>query len=256
MVMGAMDTGKSTLSRLIISAGIEQGRLVAYVDADVGQSTRRPSDMRRAQVAARAIRPRRHRSCRRAPVRRVHHPRAAGPPPCRGDLRPGHPGKGARRPGRHRHHGNGVGGDRRDAQVLQDRAMPPRQGGRAAAGHRDGADRRDAPTILLGRGDRLRRRSRGAPGVTRPAGGTAHRPAGRRLRPAARALEGASHRLRPHPPCRSGPLRGSTVSSSGSRTEPAAVSGSASSSSPRTCFARDHQRRRRHAGPAGSGRSG
>ena len=39
MVMGAMDTGKSTLSRLIISAGLEQGRLVAYVDADVGQST-------------------------------------------------------------------------------------------------------------------------------------------------------------------------------------------------------------------------
>ena len=39
MVVGAMDTGKSTLSRLIISAGLEQGRLVAYVDADVGQST-------------------------------------------------------------------------------------------------------------------------------------------------------------------------------------------------------------------------
>jgi polynucleotide 5'-hydroxyl-kinase GRC3/NOL9 len=39
MLVGAPDTGKSTLSRQIIAQGLEMGRAVAYVDADVGQST-------------------------------------------------------------------------------------------------------------------------------------------------------------------------------------------------------------------------
>jgi polynucleotide 5'-kinase involved in rRNA processing len=39
MLIGAMDTGKSTLGRRIARAALERGRTVAYVDADVGNST-------------------------------------------------------------------------------------------------------------------------------------------------------------------------------------------------------------------------
>jgi polynucleotide 5'-kinase involved in rRNA processing len=39
MLVGAPDTGKSTLARQIMAKGVEAGRSVAYVDADVGQST-------------------------------------------------------------------------------------------------------------------------------------------------------------------------------------------------------------------------
>jgi polynucleotide 5'-kinase involved in rRNA processing len=39
MLIGAMDTGKSTLGRRIARAALEKGRTVAYVDADVGNST-------------------------------------------------------------------------------------------------------------------------------------------------------------------------------------------------------------------------
>jgi polynucleotide 5'-hydroxyl-kinase GRC3/NOL9 len=39
MLIGAMDTGKSTLGRRIARVALEKGRRVAYVDADVGNST-------------------------------------------------------------------------------------------------------------------------------------------------------------------------------------------------------------------------
>ena len=39
MLIGAMDTGKSTLGRRIASTALSAGRTVAYVDADVGNST-------------------------------------------------------------------------------------------------------------------------------------------------------------------------------------------------------------------------
>jgi polynucleotide 5'-kinase involved in rRNA processing len=39
MLLGGMDTGKSTLGRRMAEAAIAQGRSVAYVDADVGNST-------------------------------------------------------------------------------------------------------------------------------------------------------------------------------------------------------------------------
>lgn len=42
MLIGAMDTGKSTLARAIARAGVEKGRTVAYVDADIGNSTTGP----------------------------------------------------------------------------------------------------------------------------------------------------------------------------------------------------------------------
>lgn len=57
MLIGAPDTGKSTLARMIIEAAAASGRIVAYVDGDLGQTTvgpptcvglkwiREPSDM-------------------------------------------------------------------------------------------------------------------------------------------------------------------------------------------------------------------
>jgi polynucleotide 5'-kinase involved in rRNA processing len=39
MLVGAPDTGKTTLAHQIMSKGVEAGRSIAYVDADVGQST-------------------------------------------------------------------------------------------------------------------------------------------------------------------------------------------------------------------------
>ena len=39
MLLGAPDTGKTTLAHQIMAAGVKAGRSIAYVDADVGQST-------------------------------------------------------------------------------------------------------------------------------------------------------------------------------------------------------------------------
>lgn len=39
MLIGTVDTGKSTLARSIASAALARGRTVAYVDADIGNST-------------------------------------------------------------------------------------------------------------------------------------------------------------------------------------------------------------------------
>ena len=39
MLIGAMDTGKTTLARRIIQTALSRGRTVAYVDADLGSST-------------------------------------------------------------------------------------------------------------------------------------------------------------------------------------------------------------------------
>jgi polynucleotide 5'-kinase involved in rRNA processing len=39
MLVGAMDTGKTTLARQVIEAALAGGRLVGYVDADVGMTT-------------------------------------------------------------------------------------------------------------------------------------------------------------------------------------------------------------------------
>ncbi len=39
MLIGAPDTGKSTLARMIIEAAAGSGRIVAYVDGDLGQTT-------------------------------------------------------------------------------------------------------------------------------------------------------------------------------------------------------------------------
>jgi len=39
MLMGSHDTGKTTLARAILSAGVDAGKSCAYVDADVGEST-------------------------------------------------------------------------------------------------------------------------------------------------------------------------------------------------------------------------
>lgn len=39
MLMGAPDTGKTTLAHQIMAEGVKAGRSIAYVDADVGQST-------------------------------------------------------------------------------------------------------------------------------------------------------------------------------------------------------------------------
>ena len=42
MMVGAPDTGKTTLARLLLEAAVMAGRTVAYVDADIGQSTTGP----------------------------------------------------------------------------------------------------------------------------------------------------------------------------------------------------------------------
>ncbi|TMK97292.1 MAG: hypothetical protein E6G40_08850 [Actinobacteria bacterium] len=39
MMIGGLDSGKSTLGRMIAAAAVEQGRTVAYLDADLGQKT-------------------------------------------------------------------------------------------------------------------------------------------------------------------------------------------------------------------------
>jgi polynucleotide 5'-hydroxyl-kinase GRC3/NOL9 len=39
MLVGGLDTGKSSLGRIIARAGLEAGRRVAYLDADLGQKT-------------------------------------------------------------------------------------------------------------------------------------------------------------------------------------------------------------------------
>jgi polynucleotide 5'-hydroxyl-kinase GRC3/NOL9 len=39
VLVGGLDTGKSTLSRSLLSAAVEAGRPAAYIDADVGQKT-------------------------------------------------------------------------------------------------------------------------------------------------------------------------------------------------------------------------
>lgn len=39
MLMGSHDTGKTTLAREILKAGLDAGKTAAYVDADVGEST-------------------------------------------------------------------------------------------------------------------------------------------------------------------------------------------------------------------------
>ena len=39
MLVGAPDTGKTTLAHQIMTEGVKAGRSIAYVDADVGQST-------------------------------------------------------------------------------------------------------------------------------------------------------------------------------------------------------------------------
>lgn len=39
MLMGSHDTGKTTLARAILEAGLKSGKTAAYVDADVGEST-------------------------------------------------------------------------------------------------------------------------------------------------------------------------------------------------------------------------
>jgi len=39
MLLGAIDTGKTTLARKILAAGVAAGRSCAYVDADIGNST-------------------------------------------------------------------------------------------------------------------------------------------------------------------------------------------------------------------------
>jgi polynucleotide 5'-hydroxyl-kinase GRC3/NOL9 len=39
LLVGGLDTGKSTLSRMLLRAGVEAGRSSAFLDADVGQKT-------------------------------------------------------------------------------------------------------------------------------------------------------------------------------------------------------------------------
>lgn len=77
MLIGAMDTGKSTLGRRLAAAAVRAGRTVAYVDADIGNSTigppacvglrilREPDDLTRLDPADRlhfvgAVTPDRH----------------------------------------------------------------------------------------------------------------------------------------------------------------------------------------------------
>ena len=38
MLIGAPDTGKSTVSRMIVEAGLSASKTVAYVDGDLGQA--------------------------------------------------------------------------------------------------------------------------------------------------------------------------------------------------------------------------
>jgi polynucleotide 5'-hydroxyl-kinase GRC3/NOL9 len=38
MLIGAPDTGKTTLARQLLAGGVESGRIAAYIDADVGQT--------------------------------------------------------------------------------------------------------------------------------------------------------------------------------------------------------------------------
>ena len=39
MLIGAIDTGKTTMARRVVGAAIEVGRTVGYVDADIGNSS-------------------------------------------------------------------------------------------------------------------------------------------------------------------------------------------------------------------------
>jgi polynucleotide 5'-hydroxyl-kinase GRC3/NOL9 len=43
LLVGGLDTGKSTLSRALLSAGVEAGRVSAFLDADVGQKSVGPA---------------------------------------------------------------------------------------------------------------------------------------------------------------------------------------------------------------------
>ena len=43
VLFGGLDTGKSTLSRALLEAAVAAGRPSAFLDADVGQKTRRPA---------------------------------------------------------------------------------------------------------------------------------------------------------------------------------------------------------------------
>ena len=50
MLIGGLDTGKTTLGRTIAAAGLAAGRQVAYLDADVGQkAVGPPTAVRRNQ---------------------------------------------------------------------------------------------------------------------------------------------------------------------------------------------------------------
>lgn len=53
LLLGGLDSGKSTLGRAIAAAGLEAGRTVAYIDADVGQKTVGPP----ATVSLRVLHP-------------------------------------------------------------------------------------------------------------------------------------------------------------------------------------------------------
>jgi polynucleotide 5'-hydroxyl-kinase GRC3/NOL9 len=39
MLIGAIDTGKTTMARRIVGTAVEAGRTVGYVDADIGNSS-------------------------------------------------------------------------------------------------------------------------------------------------------------------------------------------------------------------------
>ncbi len=56
---GSHDTGKTTLAREILKAGLDAGKTSAYVDADVGESTVGPPHVYRSQVDPRTGGPRR-----------------------------------------------------------------------------------------------------------------------------------------------------------------------------------------------------
>jgi polynucleotide 5'-hydroxyl-kinase GRC3/NOL9 len=52
LLVGGLDTGKSTLSRMLLRAGVDAGRPSAFVDADVGQKTVGPP----ATISLKAVR--------------------------------------------------------------------------------------------------------------------------------------------------------------------------------------------------------
>ena len=155
MLMGGVDTGKTTLALQAARLAIGAGRTVAIVDADVGNSTVGPPAVRRIEGAS-GLRRRTSMTSRRptgsislAPSHRRASSCSRSWPQRRWSTCPRD-----RRPGDPRHHSRRLGGGRRDPQVPQGRAVSAGQGRRPATGRRDGAGRRDAAPLPRPGGDR------------------------------------------------------------------------------------------------------